>query len=383
MLNEINRLISIDPKEGTSEAEKLKLFATLVEKFEKENFPINPPSPIDAIVFRMEERGLKQADLVPFIGPKSKVSEILSGKRKLTLQMIRSLSEGLSIPIELLIEKNSTPVMEDMEMANYPVPFMKKLGWIVGDNEKDLEVSLLSLFKGRGGFLPSPIMFRTTFAGKGSGTFDVYSLYAWTAKVLKEAEEIKNPPEYNPDLITEKFFRALSNLSLANDGPRLAKERLFQYGIILLIVQHLPKTKLDGASFFTKRGNPVVGLTLRFDRIDNFWFTLMHELVHIQLHLKGKDTFFFDEIDLSADNELEREADLNAAEYLIPRKDWVRSPVRRVPSEALIFEFSKIWNIHSAIIAGQIQYESQNYSHFSKLVGQGEVRKQFDFVPIK
>ncbi|HVZ79221.1 MAG TPA: ImmA/IrrE family metallo-endopeptidase [bacterium] len=373
--------MALDPAEGTPEAEKLKLLGVLVERYEKGAFPISSPNPIDAIVFRMEERGLKQSDLIQYIGSKSKVSEVLSGKRNLTLQMIRLLSQGLSIPIDLLIEKSN--VGDSVDISKYPISPMKKLGWISGKTEREVFDSFESLFKRKGAFLPSPVMFRKTFAGKGSDSFDVYSLHAWAARVLKEAEDKKNIPEYDPGLITEKFLRGLSNLSLANDGPRLAMERLLQFGIVLLIVQHLPKTKLDGASFFTSKGNPIVGMTLRFDRIDNFWFTLMHELVHIKMHLKKSEFFFFDDIDSDASDELEKEADFYATEYLISRKDWTRSALVKQPSEKLIFEYSKIWNVHPAIIAGQVRREKNNYINFSKLIGQGEVRRQFEFVPVR
>ena len=104
-LTEVERLIALDPEQGTPEADRLELLSTLVESYEKEHFPVDIPDPISAIRFRMEEQGLKQQDLVPYIGSKSRVSEILSGKRSLTLPMIRALNTGLGIPLNVLVDE--------------------------------------------------------------------------------------------------------------------------------------------------------------------------------------------------------------------------------------------------------------------------------------
>ena len=104
-LAELNRLLVLDPEPGTSDAEELGLLALTVESYEKERFPIAPPDPVDAIRFRMDQAALAQRDLVPYIGSKSKVSEVLSGKRPLSLRMIRRLHEGLGIPLEVLVRK--------------------------------------------------------------------------------------------------------------------------------------------------------------------------------------------------------------------------------------------------------------------------------------
>lgn len=93
-----------DAKADTPDGDKLELIVTLIEIYEKEHFPIDNPSPLEAIKFRMDQMGLLPKDLVPFIGSKSKVSEILSGKRTLSLNMIRQLSTGLDIPVEVLIQ---------------------------------------------------------------------------------------------------------------------------------------------------------------------------------------------------------------------------------------------------------------------------------------
>ena len=93
-----------DSEPNTPNGDKLELITTLIEIYEKEHFPIENPSPIEAIKFRMEQMNLTHKDLIPIIGSRSKVSEVLSGKRTLSLNMIRRLSSELGIPAEILIK---------------------------------------------------------------------------------------------------------------------------------------------------------------------------------------------------------------------------------------------------------------------------------------
>ena len=104
--NALKRLEHIfDAKHGTKEGDELEILSILIEKYEDEVYPIDLPDPIEAIKFRMEQLGLKQNDLADIIGFKSRVSEILNKKRKLTLEMIRKLNEFLSIPTSVLIQR--------------------------------------------------------------------------------------------------------------------------------------------------------------------------------------------------------------------------------------------------------------------------------------
>lgn len=87
----------------TPEGDELDLLCTLVESYEMKHYPIAPPDPIDAIKFRMEQMGMTKADMVKYLGSQSRVSEILNGKRRLTLKMVKSLYKGLKIPAEILL----------------------------------------------------------------------------------------------------------------------------------------------------------------------------------------------------------------------------------------------------------------------------------------
>ncbi|MCM4161574.1 helix-turn-helix domain-containing protein [Antarcticibacterium flavum] len=103
--NALDRLeVIFDAKKGTEEGDELEILSILIDRYENENFPIEMPDPIEAIKFRMEQMGMKQKDLAEIVGFKSRVSEVLNKKRKLTLDMIRKLNTTLHIPTEVLIQ---------------------------------------------------------------------------------------------------------------------------------------------------------------------------------------------------------------------------------------------------------------------------------------
>ncbi len=99
----------MDAEPGSKQEEELEIWSLLVEHYEKEHFPIEDPDPIEAILFRMDQLGLQQKDLAKFMGPKSKVSEVLNRKRPLSLAMIRALHDHLGIPAESLIRQVRVP----------------------------------------------------------------------------------------------------------------------------------------------------------------------------------------------------------------------------------------------------------------------------------
>ena len=103
--NALERLeLIFDAKKDTEQGDELEILSILIDRYENENFPIGMPDPIEAIKFRMEQMGMKQKDLAEVVGFKSRVSEILSKKRKLTLDMIRKLNTTLHIPTEVLVQ---------------------------------------------------------------------------------------------------------------------------------------------------------------------------------------------------------------------------------------------------------------------------------------
>jgi HTH-type transcriptional regulator/antitoxin HigA len=121
----------IDAEEGTPEADELEVLATLAEIYEKTAFPIDLPDPVEAIKFRMDQMEMRQADLIPFIGSRSRVSEVLSGKRPLTLKMIRALHEGLGIPADALLQEQGATLPQEagIDVSRFPWSAMLKHNW--------------------------------------------------------------------------------------------------------------------------------------------------------------------------------------------------------------------------------------------------------------
>jgi len=105
-LKEISGLLDAPP--GSHEADILEVLSILVEAYEEEHHPIDPPDPIEAIKFRLEQQGLTRRNLEPYIGSRARVSEVLNRKRPLSVEMIRRLHKGLGIPAEVLIRPYKT-----------------------------------------------------------------------------------------------------------------------------------------------------------------------------------------------------------------------------------------------------------------------------------
>ncbi len=165
-------------------------------------------------------------------------------------------------------------------------------------------------------------------------------------------------------------------LSQFENGPVQAVDMLASVGIPLVFEPHLPGTQLDGATLL-KSDTPVIGMTLRYDRIDNFWFVLLHELFHAIEHLKkGKLTGTFDDLESPGSDIIEQEADALAGEALLPEAHWRRAVARYVRTPEAVAALAQEMGRHPAIIAGRIRHEANNYVILSDLVGTGQVRRQ-------
>ena len=122
-----------DAPAGSSKGDELDLLVHLVEVYEAERYPIPPPDPIAAIEFRMEQQGLTQRDLIPYIGSRSKVSEVLSGKRSITMRMARALHQHLGIPAEVLLQETGASfndALESVAFERFPLAEMARREWI-------------------------------------------------------------------------------------------------------------------------------------------------------------------------------------------------------------------------------------------------------------
>lgn len=384
-LSEVELLITQSLTPGSEESERLELLTILIENYEASNYAIEPVEPIEAIKFRMSEKGLKQVDLAPYFGTKSRVSEVLSGKRALTVPMIKALSVGLGIaPQTLLGLESEAPYTErttakEVNWSKFPIKEMLSRGWLedFSSKAKDVEQQVKD-FIGSLGETTASASFKRTLSGDAYSPLTHYKLYAWVARVIQRASERELPQEFDASALDKGFLRELAQLSWSEYGPLLAVELLEKNGICVVIEPALKGTSVDGAALKGANGRPIIGLSLRQDRLDNFWFTLLHEVVHIWKHVDLEKTFVDDlENHTDSKDKFEAEANRLARDTFIPRVIWKRSDAYLHPSRSTIDKLSKELNIHPAIIAGRLRRESGKYNQFSDLVGYGEVRKHF------
>jgi HTH-type transcriptional regulator/antitoxin HigA len=369
-------------QQGTPAFDELELLSALVEIYERAHHPVLPPDPVDAIKFRIEQAGLKPKDLVPLMGSRAKVSEMLSGKRPLSLSIIRTLHEKLNIPAEILLREPKTGLPDktvprpekfpwsEIVNRNWLAPVFRGTVKEAVENAEELSRYLLrNLNKAD----VEVAFFRRNVRG---AKFDSYALLAWTAQVVNRAKETICPAKYRKGSIDDDFMRRLVSFSFLEEGPRLASEFLLKNGIVLVIERHLPKTHVDGAATVLDGGTPVIGLSLRHDRIDNFWFCLCHELAHLKLHLdQNQLDWYVDDLDFVDKRQHEKEADKWAETRLILPEEWKMVEDCETPSD--VEDVAQKLHISPAIIAGRLRYVRKNYKIFSRLIGQGDLRRQF------
>ncbi len=375
----------MDSAPNTPEGNELELLTTLVELYEQKRFPIDLPDPVEAIRFRMDQAGLKQQDLVPYIGSRSKVSEVLSGRRPLSLKMIRALSKGLGIPAEVLLRQPGGTIPEslpNLKCERFPLAEMARREWIsaVGQSPADLKEHAEELVKEflhplSGCRLELGSLAARQHVRSGSA-MDKYALTAWCVRIATLARQ-QPVAEYRAGTIGTDFMQRLVSLSYLDTGPRLAQEFLTKNGIHMIVLRHLPRTHLDGAAMMLCSGNPVVAMTVRHDRLDNFWFTLCHELGHVARHFGSEeDACFLDDLDFGGAGR-ENEADEFAQDSLIPARVWQKAAARVQRTPSAVRELAASLRVHPAVVAGRIRREQNNYRLLTALVGQRGVRIHF------
>lgn len=208
-----------------------------------------------------------------------------------------------------------------------------------------------------------------------------YSLIAWQARVLERARNYAKQNKLAEFKLDDSWLPELVSLTKHSDGAKRAHQLLAKKGIALVIERHLPGSYLDGAAMLGDADRPVIGLTLRYDRLDNFWFVLLHELGHVYLHLfDGLRYDFFDEESASNSDTIENEADKYALDTLIPELLWNQCLSRFALSEEAVRIDAMNLQIDPSIIAGRIRKERGNYTILNGLVGQDQVRSQFEEV---
>jgi HTH-type transcriptional regulator/antitoxin HigA len=323
----------------------------------------------------LEERGWTQTDLAKIIGrPLPTISLIISGKKAVTPETAIELSEafGTSPDFWLNLEtayRLSKASSEDggairerarlFEMA--PVKDMEKRGWIkavstVEELRSELSgfFSLLEVEKLR-------MAARTSIESSELNTEQL----AWCVRALRLAQSV---PVRN--FTSSSLRECISQLRALTDFPeniRHVPRVLGEAGIRFVVVEDLPKSKIDGAALWLGDAwdKPVIALSLRYDRIDSFWHTLFHEVSHVE----NRDTYIVD-VDLVSPNrclsdealsEIEKRANADAAKMLIP-SDSMQAFIRRTKpfySSAKIIQFANLMKIHPGIIAGQLQFKKE------------------------
>ena len=204
-----------------------------------------------------------------------------------------------------------------------------------------------------------------------------YALLAWQTRVHELAKRRVDDERLPAFEFDERWLDELSNLTRCQYGPRSAIQLLAENGIVLVIEKHLPGTYLDGAAMLAISDHPIIGLTLRHDRLDNFWFTLFHELGHVYLHLfDGQRYNYFDDDESSSTDRVELEADQFALNRLIPEQSWDQCLSRfSLSEEAVQLDADKL-GIGTSIIAGRIRKELGDYRILRELVGYRQVEAQ-------
>ncbi len=224
---------------------------------------------------------------------------------------------------------------------------------------------------------PAVAMFKGRRPSTRRDLVESVSRIAWIAHVAEVAKSRPRTTSFTPTSLDANFIRGLTKLSVLQDGPARALAAIQEIGISVVVESGLPGMSVDGASFNYLGVGPVLALTLRHDRLDNFWFTLLHELGHVALHLSnpGEDVYI-DSLDESVndDQEAEAEADAFAKDGLIPRDTWLRSDVRRLGTEGSVKALAHQLGIDPSIVAGRFRYERREFWNFTDLVGRGLVR---------
>lgn len=364
----LKRAATLFGRHRQKERDELEVLQALIERWERSRHFIEAATPAQAIKFRMAQAGLSQRDLIPYLGSKSRVSEILNAQRQPTVDQIRALHQHLGIPVISLIGSSKhEPAAGSSSTSIAAEGKLRKLGVIKA--KEDL-AGFLSRSKS---CTPAVAMLRKTRTERTNAKTDMAALEAWCAAVLVRAENvtIKKTKINDP----EKAARQLAQLSILPDWQNQVVTTLHRMGVILVILEHLPGTFLDGAAMCRGDSVPVIALTLRHDRLDNFWFTLLHEFAHVVRHLSSDRQVILDDLDVASSEAIEAEADSFARNALIPPPMWRQ--IGKDSSTEEVLEAAEKAGVHPAIAAGRWRFEHSDYRRFSKLIGRGEVKTAF------
>lgn len=225
-------------------------------------------------------------------------------------------------------------------------------------------------------FFDLPLAKQLTLFRK-SAKADENLLAVWQARVRAEAEYRCLAEEYAAFRgLTKEDLRKLALLSVEPKVVRQLPSILAEFGIILVYIYALPGMNADGAVFRLSTGHPVIAMSLRFPRLDYFWFTLLHELAHLVLHADqlGEPVFFDVEAAEKTDR-VEKAANRLAKDSMVDRESWRSCAPKYDTSDRAVRDYAAEQGVHPSLIAGLLRKESGNYKRYSSIINELDVRK--------
>lgn len=332
-------------------------------------------NPGERIKEMMTERGWSQAELAYVLGvPPATVNQLVNAKRPITPEIAKLLSLAFDHPAESFVDMQTrwslqnTPEPDGevrtraLAQSAYPLRAMAKRGWIKSAAEGANAHSELCRFFGVNTLDNLETIGHAAKKSTEGGLTG--EQVVWLYRVRKIAREMVTP-DYDPAKLREAI-EALEQLRGDPEAVRYVPRLLNKAGVRFVVVEALPGSKIDGVCLWLNRKSPVIGLSLRFDRIDNFWFVLRHECAHV-LHGHGQDGAILD-ADLDGDvaasiNEEERIANTEAADFCVPAQQMTSFYLRKRPffAEREVVAFAKRVGVHPGLVVGQLQRKMDRY----------------------
>lgn len=337
----------------------------------------------------MEERGWSQRDLAFILGcAEQAINPILTGKRGISSEMAKALGEAFDVPAEFFANLQqaydlaqarppdaSVALRRNMQ-SKFPVREMIIRGWIEQSDALMLETQLARFFDVSN---PNEIPYMAHAAKKSRYEEIPAAQLAWLFRVRQIAKSI-SVPKYS-----EKFLRSalneLQGLLYAPEEARHVPRIMMDCGVRFILVEKLPQADIDGVCFWLDEYSPVIGMSTRRDKIDNFWFVLRHEIEHV-LQLHGRDSEMIN-VDLQGDNsgtgnlmpEEERIANSAAANFCVPSEKLDSFMIRKHPFyyEKDVLAFSRIVGRHPGLVIGQMQFRLNRYDYLARYLA--KIRK--------
>jgi HTH-type transcriptional regulator/antitoxin HigA len=341
-------------------------------------------TPGEFVKDELEARGWSQVDLAEILGRSPRlVSEIVSGRRQITPQTASGLADAFGTDPQFWMNLESAYQLSKVGQRDaaitrrarlyemLPIKELAKRGWIESTESVDvLEQRVMTFLEVHA--LDEQVRFAHAAKGTPCETMPPAQL-AWLCRVRQIARRLV-VPKFSEKALREampKLRRLLQSPDEVSKVPRI----LHDCGIRFVVVESLPGSKIDGVCFWLdSEASPVVGMSVRYDRIDNFWFVLRHELEHV-LRGDGVDEIMVD-ADLQVDSadtganlpEAERQANNAASDFCVPKAKMDSWVARKAPffSENDLLGFAKTQQVHPGIVAGQLRNRTKRYQLFSK-----------------